>query len=235
MQWRSWRRHFEANRARALPGGLERFNEAAPEWRDTLRSSLARLQLGETGEGRIAHEIDSARLPGIDADYRAALKLFVAEEGRHARILGQIVREMGGELLARTWTERLFVFGRRLMGLRLKLTVLLVAEVVASGLFDLLASRLPEGALRRALEEIAGDETHHLRFHSDFFARQGWGPAMRAAWWVMWWPLALAASAVVLLDHWRTLRALGIPPHEAARTFMERAAEAVRRALFRVT
>jgi hypothetical protein len=233
MKWSDWRRHFEMNRRRPLPEGLDQM-EAVPEgWRGALAASLATFQLGEAGEGRIAHEIDSAQLPGIDADYRAGLKLFVAEEGRHARILGLMVRGLGGKLLGRNWTERLFVFGRRLLGLRLKLMVLLVAEVVGGAFYGLLASRLPAGGLRRALEQICEDEGHHLDFHGDFFARQGWGLWGRAAWQVTWWSLALAAMGVVMMDHRRTLRTLGIPLGEAVKAFIGLTREAASRvALF---
>jgi hypothetical protein len=220
MRWSDWRRHFEMNRQRPVPQGLERAEEVPEAWRSELAASLATFQLGEAGEGRVAHEIDRAKVPGIDADYRASLKLFVAEEGRHARILGLMVRGLGGKLLARNWTERLFVFGRRLLGLRLKMMVLLAAEVVGGSFYGLLASRLPEGGLRRALEEICEDEQHHLDFHGEFFARQGWGVAMRAVWQAAWWSIALAAMSVVLVDHRRTLRTMGIPLSEAARAFV---------------
>ncbi len=220
MLWSDWRRHFELNRRRALPEGLEQPLQVPEAWRPALLASLATFQLGESGEGRIAHEIDRVEVPGIDADYRAALKLFVAEEGRHARILGLMVRGLGGKVLARNWTERLFVFGRRLLGVRLKLVVLLVAEVIGGAFYGLLASRLPQGSMRRALEQICEDEQHHLDFHGEFFARQGFGVAMRAAWQVAWWSLAMAAMGAVLVDHRRTLRAMGIPLPEAARAFV---------------
>ncbi|XXF79324.1 hypothetical protein P2318_06115 [Myxococcaceae bacterium GXIMD 01537] len=231
MTWSDWRRHFEENRTRPLPEGLTRLEEVPEAWREAVTASLARFQLGEAGEGRIAHEIEHARLPGIDADYRAALKLFVAEEGRHGRILGHAVRALGGGLLAKNWTERLFVFGRRLLGLRLKLMVLLAAEVVGGAFYGLIASRLPEGPLRRALEQICEDERHHLRFHGDFFAAQGFGAALRAGWAAAWWALAAAASAVVLVDHRRTLAALGIPLGEAVRALHAHAGEAARLSL----
>jgi len=226
MRWSDWRRHFELNRQRPLPERLEHEEEVPEAWRTALAASLATFQLGESGEGRIAHEIDRAQVPGIDADYRAALKLFVAEEGRHARILGLMVRGLGGKLLARNWTERLFVFGRRLLGLRLKMMVLLAAEVVGGSFYGLLASRLPEGGLRRGLEEICEDEQHHLDFHGEFFARQGWGVPMRAVWQAAWWSVALAAMSVVLVDHRRTLRTMGIPLTEAARAFLGLVSEA---------
>lgn len=226
MRWSDWRRHFELNRQRPLPEELERAEEVPEAWRSALAASLATFQLGEAGEGRIAHEIDRAKVPGIDADYRAALKLFVAEEGRHARILGLMVRALGGKLLARNWTERLFVFGRRLLGLRLKMLVLLAAEVVGGSFYGLLASRLPEGGLRRGLEQICEDEQHHLDFHGEFFARQGWCAPMRAVWQGAWWSIALAAMTVVLVDHRRTLRTMGIPLTEAARAFLGLVSEA---------
>lgn len=227
-QWKYWRQHFEAHRARALPSGLEQVGAVPTHWRAPLADSLARFQLGESGEGRIAHEIDRVRLPGIDEDYRSALKLFVAEEGRHARLLGQMVLALGGELLARSWTERLFVHGRRLLGVRLKLMVLLVAEVVGIAFYGLLASRLPPGPLRLALEEIMADEEHHLRFHGQFFSCQPWGPLARALWRVAWWALASLAAAVVLLEHRRTLRAMHIPLAEAVQVFSVLIAQAER-------
>ncbi|HSP82011.1 MAG TPA: hypothetical protein VLQ93_26050, partial [Myxococcaceae bacterium] len=125
---------------------------------------------------------------------------------------------------------RLFTHGRRLLGVRLKLTVLLVAEVVAAAFYTLLASRLPQGSLRSGLEELAADEAHHLRFHGDFFALQPWGPLGRALWKVGWWALSTAAVLVVLVDHHRTLRALGIPLGEAVQAFGALSARAARAA-----
>ncbi len=94
MNWSSWKSHFEDNVHRPLPG------VAAPPLgiaqHRALLQSVARFQLGESGEGRIAHEIDRTKLSGIDDDYRAALKRFIAEEGRHARILGTMVVALGG-------------------------------------------------------------------------------------------------------------------------------------------
>ncbi|HVE85848.1 MAG TPA: hypothetical protein VND93_23495 [Myxococcales bacterium] len=210
MDWTSWRRHFEANAGRPVP-----FVEAPPlrpEVAKAVAWSLARFQLGESGEGRIAHEIDRVALPGIDGDYRQALKRFVREEGRHGAILALMVRALGGRLLSRTWTERLFVFGRRLLGIRFKLLVLLAAEVIGIGFYGLIAAGLPAGAMRSALEQICSDEEHHLRFHVDFFRAGEAGLFWRSAWWV----LGTAAAAVVLWDHRRTLSALGVPSGAAA-------------------
>ena len=90
--WKQWRSHFETQALRPLPAAPRDVLEIPAAWRAPLCASLARFQLGEGGEGRIAREIERASLPGIDDDYRAALKLFVREEGRHARILAGITR-----------------------------------------------------------------------------------------------------------------------------------------------
>jgi hypothetical protein len=210
----AWRAHFEANRTRPLPEVTA--PPLKPHLRSALAGSLARFQLGESGEGRVAHEIDRARLPGVDADFRAALKLFVAEEGRHARILGHMVNALEGRLLEKSWTERLFVIARRVLGLRFKLLVLLAAEVIGIGFYGLLAAALPKSPLSAALEEICADEEAHLEFHSDFFAAQ---PALFR---VIWWPLGTCAALAVLVDHRATLRAFGVPPAAAARRLFDR-------------
>lgn len=210
MNWTTWRRHFDDHATRPLPplDGVEA--GLSPGARRALVRSLARFQLGESGEGRIAHDIDHVSLPSVDADYRAALKRFVAEEGRHARILGCLVNAPGGALLARQWTERLFVHARRAMGVRFKLLVLLAAEVIGISFYGALAAALPAGSLRSALEQICDDEVHHLAFHADFFRaqRSDW-----LAWrllFLAWWPLALTAGLVVFLDHRATLQILGV-------------------------
>lgn len=214
MDWSSWRRHFESNARRPLPS----FDEV-PDLPDALRRELLRslsiFQRGETGEGRIAHQIDRAELPGIDDDYRAALKLFVAEEGRHARVLGDMVRALGGRTAERpVWTERLFERSRRLVGVRHKLVVLLSAEVIAVGFYGMIAERLEPGSFRAALLEIVGDERRHFEFHAAFFrAQRQAGFPFRP----LWWSVATAAASVVLFDHRRTLAALGVARSYAAR------------------
>jgi hypothetical protein len=228
MQWNHWRRHFEEQATRPLPP----LEHAGPPNATgvALARSLAKFQLGEAGEGRIAHEIDRALLPGVDADYRRALKLFVAEEGRHARLLAMAVLALGGRLVPRNWTEALFVRGRRLLGIRLKIVVLLAAEILGLTFYGLIARALPVGALRSMLRQIRRDELFHLRFHADFLASQRgracWGPVLRTA----LWAVCLAAAAVVVLDHLATLRAVRISPLAVLRRMARLTASADARA-----
>ncbi len=206
--WSSWRTYFEANAHRPLPS-IDG-SGVAPMWAGPLARSLAIFQVGEGGEGRVAREIERVQLAGIDDDYRASLKLFVREEGRHAKILASMVRALGGETRGAAWSDRVFVRGRRLLGLRTKLLVLLAAEVIGLGFYGLLAARLGTCPIGQALREIADDERRHLEFHCEFFRGQVRGPLARAAFAAAWAGVAAAACAVVLVDHRTTLRAMGI-------------------------
>jgi hypothetical protein len=224
MTWSEWRAYFERNAERPLPP-IDGATGLAAGQAALLAGSLARFQIGETGEGRIVREIAASPLPGTDRDYGRAVALFIKEEGRHARILALAVRALGGQLLATTWTKRAFEICRRLLGARLELLVLLVAEVVGIAFYSLLAARLPGSAIGAALAQIAGDERAHREFHREFFRRQA-PPGLRRR----LFELAFAAGCqvallVVLCDHRRTLRALGIPLPASARWMVALARE----------
>jgi hypothetical protein len=207
-----WREPFERNRLRPLPDLRGATVGLPTAWVAPLARSLAVFQLGESKGGRLADEIDG--VPGLDADYRAAIKLFIEEEQRHGDVLALAIGGLGGGLVTTTWTESLFVVARRLAGVRFKLVVLLAAETVGLAFYRGLVSRLPAGPLRAALQQICDDEVHHLRFHADAF-RDDRG--FRAA----WRPIVAAAAAVVLADHRRVHRALGIPLAESVSRFRD--------------
>ena len=58
--WTHWRTHFETTARRPYPGAPTDIDRLPPAWREPLCASLARFQLGESGEGRIAREITLA-------------------------------------------------------------------------------------------------------------------------------------------------------------------------------
>jgi len=208
--WSHWRAFFAARRHR--PGARLLADE--PQLADVPASvarSLAIFQLGESGGGTVIEQAQQSRLPAIDDDYAAAVALFVAEEHRHAELLACCVRALRGRLIERNWTARLFVFGRRLVGLRLKIMVLLAAEVVGICYYRLLAGGLPDSELKSVLREITADEMAHLRFHCDFLQTQVRTDFRRRAFIIAWRALMLAAAVAVLIDHRAAMRDLGIP------------------------
>ncbi|TGK08272.1 glycosyl transferase [Leptospira selangorensis] len=212
--WGNWAKHFRKNADRPYPLVQEQVIGFIPQKRLPVAKSLAIFQLGEAGEGRIAKDIDHIHIYGVDPNYREALKLFVKEEGRHARILGDCVRALRGELIQSNWTEKLFHFGRRLLGTRLKLMVLLVAEVIGICFYKKIAEKIPFGSVKNALLHIAEDEEKHLIFHCTFFKIRLKNPITRFLFKFMWRFLSFAACVSVLMDHRKTFKALEIPIKE---------------------
>jgi hypothetical protein len=210
--WLPWRIHFERQRLRPCPPlDPPPSSELSPHVGAAIAWSLARFQIGEVGEGRVVAAVARSTMASIDDDYRQALALFIREEGRHAAILASCVRALGGQLLGTTWTERGFVHVRRLAGIRFKLLAMFAAEVVGIGFYGALAGALPPGPVRAALEQIPADERAHLAIHPSDFTLQASRAWRRALFLAAWYSLAPAAALVVLLDHRRTLRTLGIP------------------------
>lgn len=206
--WRRWREYFEFRAERALPELDTRTDYSAlPK---SLAESLAIFQLGESGGGTIIAQARASRLPGVDSDYAGAIELFVREEHRHANILAMCVRMLGGELKRSNWTARLFVAGRRFMGLRLKVLVLLAAEVVGICYYMSLASALPVSPMKSWLLQIVDDERAHLEFHCRFLKSQATSRWRRRIFIMAWRSVMIAAAVVVMIDHRQTIRELDL-------------------------
>jgi len=208
VNWKDWRSFFERRSRRPMPAPGDRaMYTRLPR---SLGRSLAIFQLGESGGGTIIEQARASRLPEIDADYAEAMALFVREENRHADILEICVRHLGAELIAANWTARLFLFSRRLIGIRLKVLVLLAAEVVGICYYHMIAAHLPPLAMRDWLQELVEDEQSHLDFHCCFLRTQTNSLWKRGLFVLVWRITMLLAAVAVLLDHRDAIRDLGI-------------------------
>jgi len=216
--WQTWRAFFAARSGRHLPalGDPQDYSEIP----DSVARSLAIFQLGESGGGTIVAQARNSRIKSAGPQYADAMQLFVAEEHRHAEILAICVRNLGGSLIRCNWTADLFVFARRLLGLRLKVLVLLVAEVVGICYYHLLATRLPASRLRSLLEQIVNDERSHLHFHCSFLRAEACSPWRRFIFIAVWRLTMLAAAVVTLVDHRGALRDLELPAGVVWRRWM---------------
>ncbi|MFJ4413609.1 hypothetical protein [Streptomyces sp. NEAU-H3] len=214
-RYASWTRDFESERER-------RARQGDPEWArgaalpPALVRSLRRFQVGENGDG--AELIGKADRAG-DPTYAAAARLFVAEERNHARLLAELLAAGGAETLEAHWSDTAFVRLRRLLGLRLELLVLMVAEVVALRYYR----TLRDGRVDPLLSEVAGrvlaDEERHVPFHCARL-REGFahlpGPARRLVT-AGWRALLAGAVCVVAADHGAALRRCGVTRREFVR------------------
>ncbi|MET9254428.1 hypothetical protein [Streptomyces sp. NPDC003717] len=126
-EFQTWTRRFERERERRRAQGDPDWHQGAtlppPVW-----AGIQRFQIGEDGDG--ANLIAKADRAG-DPAYASAVRLFVAEEQNHARLLAALLAAGGRSVIAGHWTDTAFIRLRRLLGLRLELLVLMIAEVVA--------------------------------------------------------------------------------------------------------
>ncbi|MGW4354505.1 ferritin-like domain-containing protein [Nocardia sp. NPDC004582] len=214
-----WTTEFEAKaRARARAGDPDASGGATLH--PALVRSIQRFQAGESGDG--AHLIAKADAAG-DPVYAAAVRLFVAEERNHARLLANLLQAAGENPISAHWTDAIFVRLRRGLGLRLELMVLSVAEVIAVPYYRTLRDGARDPLTTRTAALILADEQRHIPFHTHRLrlaftpTPPVFRPVIRAA----WWTILHAAILVVLLDHGPALRHLG-----ATRTEFARAARA---------
>jgi hypothetical protein len=206
----AWLAYFQRNAARASPPIAPSISELPPRLRRLLAASLGRFWLGESGEGRIAHEVKTSRDPALDDALRESIGLYVKEEARHARELARMLEALGARRPARHWSESLFRRGRRALGLRTKMMVIAAAEVVGVVYYETLAAHVP--ALADAARAIADDERRHLDLQAWFFRRVAAieGEACAARLGFAFAAIALCAIATVAVDHGELLAALGV-------------------------
>ena len=110
------------------------------------------------------------------------------------------------------WSDAVFVRLRRLMGLRMELLVLMIAEVVALRYYRALRDGTDDSLTTDVAGRILSDEQRHVPFHCErLHASLAELPrAMRRPVMTLWRLLLLAVSLVVAVDHGPALRRLDI-------------------------
>jgi hypothetical protein len=210
---RTYAQHVEEfERHKRLRAGLvERWPIAGP-LRPALVRSIQRFQAGEDGDG--ASLLAKTANAG-DADYLAAVRLFVAEEQNHARLLRNVLACAGEETINGHWTDTIFITVRRGLGLRLELMTLMLAEVVALRYYRALRDGTDDRLLTDVAGRILADEERHVPFHVDRLRAAFAGTPLlgRLVAATFWWLLMTGATLVVAADHGPALRQLGVARH----------------------
>lgn len=201
-----WVTQFSENAA-------QRARAAEPDWASIgalpaeLVRSIQKFQTGEDGDGA-----SLIRKSAADPVYQQAVRLFVAEEQNHARLLRELLHASGNSTIAGHWSDKVFVSVRQAFGLRLELATLLVAEVVALRYYRALRDGAADPIVADTAGRILADEQQHVPFHTDRL-RQGFANLTRPARLVLtasWWILLLGATTVVALDHGKALAHTGV-------------------------
>ncbi|MFE1877034.1 ferritin-like domain-containing protein [Streptomyces sp. NPDC059496] len=203
-----WTRHFESERDRRAAGPAPRW-ESGASLSPAVRASIQRFQAGEDGDSSaLFAKADAAGDPA----YSAAVRLFVAEEQNHARLLALLLKAGGATTQAGHWSDTAFARLRRLPGLRTELLLLMVAEVVALRYYRALRDGTDDPLTSEVAGRILADEERHVPFHCERLRasvaelpRAARRPVL-AGWRVM----LLGAGLVVAADHGRALRSLGV-------------------------
>ncbi|ETK35232.1 ferritin-like domain-containing protein [Microbispora sp. ATCC PTA-5024] len=203
----AWLRDFEG-------AALLRDTWGDPDWgrgarlEPALVRSLQRFQVGEDGDGgSLTAKADQAG----DRVYAETIRLFVAEEREHARLLGRLLEAGGAETIPGHWTDAAFVRLRRMLGLRTELMVLMLAEVVALAYYRAVRDGVRDPLAAEVAGRILADELRHVPFHRDRLRRsfEGCSRPSRTAVAALWWLLLAGAVTVVALDHGHALRGVG--------------------------
>ncbi len=204
MSWTSdqWRDYFHKNAATLLSIPWEisvTFNDVE---KTAVAASMQEFQLGESSEGRHFQGLakEYSQLTG-DNSYVYALRLFIAEEHRHARDLGRVMDLAGIARIGHTWPDAVFRWLRHRAGLELSIGVLVTAEIIAKVYYIALRDATASPVLRRLCEQILSDEVQHVRFQCERLAiiraRRSrstvWLKGALQRWffggtsWVVWW------------------------------------------------
>jgi len=160
-----WLAYFEENRHNllALPWNTPYF--LTREEKAAIAHSIQNFQLGEQSEGinlLKATQIDVER--SGDTDFLQAMKLFIGEEQRHARDLGNFMQSEGITLRKKHWSDRLFRGCRHGVNLEIALRVLLTAEIIATIYYQALQEATQSPLLQKICEQILKDEHQHIYF-----------------------------------------------------------------------
>ncbi|MFE5142223.1 ferritin-like domain-containing protein [Streptomyces fagopyri] len=203
-----WTRRFEDERESRRALGDPDWGQGAT-LHPAVWAGIQRFQVGEDGDG--ANLVGKADEAG-DADYARAVRLFVAEEQNHARLLARLLSAGGIPTLNGHWTDTVFVRLRRLMGLRMELLVLMIAEVVALRYYRALRDGTDDPLTADVAGRILSDEQRHVPFHCErLHASVAELPrATRRPVMALWRLLLLAVCLVVAADHGPALRRLSV-------------------------
>ena len=169
MNVQHWVKHFESNGS----------NRREPDWKaplnmqgkvlEKVRRSIQQFELGDGGGP--AYLIAWNRQSILaDPQMKSLVDLWFKEEREHSRLLGEMLRRLGGEAIKTHWSFELFCGMRKYLGVRFELHALLCTEIVSHVYYKMLRKHGGDPALRQMCQLIIRDEAGHIAFHRDRLA-----------------------------------------------------------------
>jgi 4-hydroxy-3-methylbut-2-enyl diphosphate reductase len=163
---RRWRDHFQQNKRQLLALPWENGATLTDEEKAALVPSLQDFQLGESSDGDYGLKLAARYAESVfDPGYVESVRIFFAEENRHAGYLKRYLEQAGVPTIQYSWTDFIFRRVRHLMGLETLIVVLLTAEMIGKVYYRAIRTATKCELLRRICTQILRDEQMHLRFH----------------------------------------------------------------------
>jgi hypothetical protein len=210
-----WLAHFRSQAAhpRQVPSTLD--DTLTARERRLIASSIATFQLGESSPGlQLRRAVRSHCQTPADQPFIEIFDLFIAEEQRHARLLGEFMQDHEIPLRAGALTNQAFRALRRLGGLAARIRILVTAEIIGIVYYRALEVVTDCRRLQILCRTLVADELVHVAFESQLLLalrsnRSGISRLLAQAWEQS---LLSAAAAMVWITHRRVLKAAGYGP-----------------------
>lgn len=215
MNTQRWLKHFQLNGS----------NRPEPDWTCPMnlegsallkvRKSIQQFQLGDGGGP--AYLIAWNRQSFLsDPSIKQMVDLWFKEEAEHSRLLGEMLKRLGGEPIQTHWSFELFCNLRKYLGVRFELHALLVTEIVSHVYYKMLKKYGGDQVLREMCRLIIRDEAGHIAFHQDRLSNdhRNAGRKVSFIWATLFRIRAMLAGTVLWINHRGALLALGASDRE---------------------
>lgn len=164
-----WRKYYEENACSLLEIPWHIGHELTHREQKAIASSIQDFQTGESSEGR--HLFQYAKIHAEqtgDYEYVEAIRLFIAEEQRHARDLAHFLQINQIPLGKMTFTDGVFRRLRQFLGnLEISIAVLITAEIIAIVYYTALRDATNSQVLQALCKQILQDEVRHVEFQAE--------------------------------------------------------------------
>jgi hypothetical protein len=209
-----WRQYFEENARSLLEIPWHLGAELTPDETAAISQSLKEFQAGESSEGKHLYKYAQEYVDRTgDVEYIPTIRLFIAEEQRHARDLGRFLTLNNIPLVRTTFPDRVFRKLRNLCGgLEISIAVLITAEIIAKVYYAVLLKATQSVILRRLCDQILSDEFQHVQFQGEQLSKMRGGRGLFAFALTMGLQRFLYMGTVIVVwtFHRRTIRRGGL-------------------------
>ena len=210
-----WLAHFRSQSAhpRQVPATLD--DTLTLRERRLIAASIATFQLGESSDG--AQLRGAVRRHGHSQDDHALVEifdLFIAEEQRHASLLGEFMQDHEIPQREHAMTDQAFRALRRLGGLEGRVRILITAEIIGIVYYRALEMVTDCRRLQILCRTLVADELAHVAFESQLLlafknGRTGLARVLAGTWEQ---GILMGAALVVWATHRRVLQCAGYGP-----------------------